>query len=119
MLDTKTASHSSAHEVRRDVQGLRALAVLAVLVFHVDKEWLPSGFNGVDFVLFRERTARPRRADIYGRTPSQLNRCEELWAFRRIGFGRSIKAYCKYPSAIIGVTFIYNSVGCFLLMRYR
>lgn len=51
MLDTKTTSHSSAHEVRRDVQGLRALAVLAVLVFHIDKEWLPSGFTGVDMFL--------------------------------------------------------------------
>lgn len=51
MLHNKTTSHSSAHDVRRDVQGLRALAVLAVLVFHIDKEWLPSGFTGVDMFL--------------------------------------------------------------------
>ncbi|QVM93947.1 acyltransferase [Pseudomonas entomophila] len=33
---------------RYDVQGLRAIAVLAVILFHVDKHWLPAGFLGVD-----------------------------------------------------------------------
>lgn len=38
MLETKTTSHLSGYDVRRDVKGgLRALAVLAVLVFHIDK----------------------------------------------------------------------------------
>ncbi|KIQ00071.1 MULTISPECIES: acyltransferase family protein [Pseudomonas] len=51
MFKTKTISRSSARDVRRDVQGLRALAVLAVLVFHIEKDWLPSGFTGVDMFL--------------------------------------------------------------------
>lgn len=33
---------------RQDVQGLRAIAVLAVMVFHASKTWLPAGFIGVD-----------------------------------------------------------------------
>lgn len=33
---------------RDDIQGLRALAVLAVIVFHVNDNWLPGGFIGVD-----------------------------------------------------------------------
>lgn len=33
---------------RADINGLRAYAVLAVMVFHFDKLWLPGGFAGVD-----------------------------------------------------------------------
>lgn len=33
---------------RNDIQGLRALAVIAVIAFHVNKNWLPGGFIGVD-----------------------------------------------------------------------
>jgi peptidoglycan/LPS O-acetylase OafA/YrhL len=34
--------------IRLDVQGLRAVAVLSVMLFHVNKAWLPGGFVGVD-----------------------------------------------------------------------
>ena len=34
--------------IRLDVQGLRAVAVLAVIIYHVNNAWLPSGFVGVD-----------------------------------------------------------------------
>ena len=33
---------------RPDIDGLRAVAVTAVLLFHVDESWLPGGFVGVD-----------------------------------------------------------------------
>jgi peptidoglycan/LPS O-acetylase OafA/YrhL len=33
---------------RRDIQGLRALAVGLVIVYHLRPEWLPGGFVGVD-----------------------------------------------------------------------
>ncbi|MBC3436028.1 acyltransferase [Pseudomonas sp. BW16M2] len=35
-------------EFRKDINGLRALAVLAVVVYHFDALWLPGGFAGVD-----------------------------------------------------------------------
>lgn len=33
---------------RTDINGLRTYAVMAVLIFHFNKEWLPGGFAGVD-----------------------------------------------------------------------
>lgn len=38
----------SSIKFRLDVQGLRAVAVLAVIVFHFNPSWLPGGFVGVD-----------------------------------------------------------------------
>ena len=35
-------------EFRKDINGLRALAVLAVVIYHFDAAWLPGGFAGVD-----------------------------------------------------------------------
>lgn len=34
--------------LKLDIQGLRALAVIFVVIFHIDKKWLPGGFIGVD-----------------------------------------------------------------------
>ncbi|MFJ4066657.1 acyltransferase family protein [Pseudomonas sp. NPDC089996] len=39
---------SPSKNTRMDVQGLRAVAVLAVLAYHMDNSWLPSGYAGVD-----------------------------------------------------------------------
>lgn len=44
----KSVAVSDADSFRGDIQGLRAIAVLAVILFHVNKEWLPGGFVGVD-----------------------------------------------------------------------
>lgn len=35
-------------EFRKDINGLRALAVLAVVIYHFNALWLPGGFAGVD-----------------------------------------------------------------------
>ncbi len=49
----RPAAHKSGHGVRHDLEGLRALAVLGVVVYHLRPSWLPGGFAGVDvfFVL--------------------------------------------------------------------
>ncbi|WP_418135128.1 acyltransferase family protein [Psychromonas sp. GE-S-Ul-11] len=33
---------------RADINGLRAIAVIAVVLFHFNESWLPGGFAGVD-----------------------------------------------------------------------
>lgn len=38
----------SGLEYRADIDGLRALAVTVVILFHLDVSWLPGGFIGVD-----------------------------------------------------------------------
>jgi peptidoglycan/LPS O-acetylase OafA/YrhL len=44
----RVLSNSSHADYRRDIDGLRALAVLAVLAFHAFPQVLPGGFVGVD-----------------------------------------------------------------------
>lgn len=40
--------HNNNFSYRPDIDGLRALAVLAVVIYHFNKQWLPGGFVGVD-----------------------------------------------------------------------
>ena len=46
------SSHAAPREqragYRADIDGLRAVAVIAVIVFHLDESYLPGGFTGVD-----------------------------------------------------------------------
>lgn len=41
-------SGSKSLNFRYDINGLRAIAVIAVVIFHFDPSWLPGGFAGVD-----------------------------------------------------------------------
>ena len=45
--DTPVSSDASPH-FRPDIEGLRAVAILAVLAYHAGIPWLPGGFVGVD-----------------------------------------------------------------------
>lgn len=39
---------SAGTRIRFDIEGLRAIAVVSVVIYHVNSSWLPGGFSGVD-----------------------------------------------------------------------
>ncbi|QKT11968.1 acyltransferase family protein [Rhodococcus sp. W8901] len=47
-IPTARLDESGGRRYRRGMDGVRAWAVLAVLVYHLDETWLPGGFLGVD-----------------------------------------------------------------------
>jgi peptidoglycan/LPS O-acetylase OafA/YrhL len=68
------SSAEQTQTYRPDIDGLRALAVLAVLVFHLDSAWLPGGFAGVDafFVISGYVVTRGLAAQNAGGLATQL-----------------------------------------------
>ena len=61
-------------DYRPDVDGLRAIAVLSVILFHIDKALLPGGFVGVDvfFVISGFLISRNLLSEIEGERFSLL-----------------------------------------------
>lgn len=91
---------------RPEIDGLRALAVMAVIINHIEPGILPSGFLGVDifFVIsgFVVTSSLARKADSSWR--------EYLLTFyaRRVKRLFPALAICVVITSIIGCLFIYN-----------
>lgn len=67
----ESGSPTLAGGIRLDVQGLRAVAVLAVILYHVNEGWLKAGFIGVDvffvisgFIITTLLTEPGRKVDL-------------------------------------------------------
>lgn len=68
----------------RGIDGLRAFAVLMVIVFHLDATWLPGGFSGVD--VFFVISGYVVTLSLLSRPQKKLN--EFLWDFYKRRFVR-------------------------------
>jgi peptidoglycan/LPS O-acetylase OafA/YrhL len=100
-----SAAAPKAAEARIDgIRGLRALAVLSVVLFHVDPAWLPGGFVGVDvfFVISGFIVAH----SVHGARDEGFRRYF-LWFYRR-RFLRILPAIYLYVAVAVlaGILFI-------------
>lgn len=72
---------NAEHSIRLDVQGLRAVGVLAVLLYHTNSAWLKAGYVGVDvffvisgFIITALLTERRGRIDLAAFYASRVKR---------------------------------------------
>lgn len=75
------AATAAKQDMRLDVQGLRAIAVLAVLIYHANSSWLSAGFVGVDvffvisgFIITALLTERSNKVDLVAFYASRIKR---------------------------------------------
>ncbi|MBR2692330.1 MAG: acyltransferase family protein [Aquamicrobium sp.] len=95
-------------EKRTDIEGLRAIAVSSVLLFHYDRSWLPGGFVGVDvFFVISGYLITKRLEESIARNNGRL--LPVLFDF----YGRRIRRI--YP-ALLAVLATTLAVGWFFLI---
>ncbi|MFQ6558126.1 acyltransferase family protein [Pseudomonas sp. Lb2C1-1] len=70
-----------ARSIRLDIQGLRAIAVLAVMLYHANNGWLKAGYVGVDiffvisgFIITALLTERSDKVDLVSFYASRIKR---------------------------------------------
>ena len=90
----RAAALPHSFSFRPDIDGLRAVAVVAVILFHVDESWLPGGFVGVD--LFFVISGYVVAGSLLGRSAS-TSASEYLTAF----YSRRLK---RLSPALVAVT---------------
>lgn len=87
---------------RDDIQGLRALAVISVIIFHIQHEWLPGGFIGVD-IFFVISGFLISKSIIDGKDKDQFN----FFRFFIGRFKRIVPAYYFMLLFCIGAAILY------------
>lgn len=85
-------------EFRPDVQGLRAFAVMSVFIYHMNAQWLPGGFTGVDifFVI-----------SGYVVTPQLLRKDESRAQWLILFFSRRVKRLVPILIVVILATSVF------------
>ena len=100
-----SATAKSSVQYRPAIDGLRGVAVLAVFIFHLKRQWLPGGFVGVDvfFVisgfLITSILLREFEHNSFG-----------LWKFYQRRIARLFPAFFTVALAtLLGAFFIYSA----------
>lgn len=89
------------------IDGLRAIAVLAVIVFHLDPAWLPGGFTGVD--VFFVISGFVVSASVHRLPPLSLGQSMLRFYARRICRIAPALLACVLLTAVASVLFIPES----------
>jgi len=89
------------------IDGLRAIAVLAVIVFHLDPAWLPGGFTGVD--VFFVISGFVVSASVHRLPPLSLGASMLRFYARRIRRIAPALVTCLLVTALASVLFIPES----------
>jgi peptidoglycan/LPS O-acetylase OafA/YrhL len=103
-MPPSTTPHSAHKLYFPAVDGLRALAVLSVLVFHLNSAWLPGGFTGVDvFFVISGFVVCASVASLPMATFWQL--CSHFYARRILRIGPAL-VMCLVISGLLSTLFI-------------
>lgn len=97
---------------RGEIDGLRALAVLAVIVYHLSSTWLPGGFLGVD--VFFVISGYVITASIVGRGPQPLGPFLTSFYQRRVQRLAPALIACVSLTALLTCLFVANPTECLL-----
>lgn len=89
------------------IDGLRAIAVLAVILFHLDPAWLPGGFTGVD--VFFVISGFVVSASVHRLPPLSLGQSMLRFYARRIRRIAPALLACLLLTAVASVLFIPES----------
>ena len=89
------------------IDGLRAVAVLSVLVYHLDPEWLPGGFTGVD--VFFVISGFVVSASVHKLPPMRLGAFMLIFYARRVTRIVPALLVCLVVTAVASALFIPNA----------
>ena len=94
---------------RHDIDGLRGLACLFVVLFHMDEHWLPAGYAGVDvFFVISGYVVKlsMRRLRTDGTLRAALRECADFYG-RRVRRLAPLSVACALLSAVAILSLIH------------
>lgn len=127
----KVATSENNNVFLKDLEGLRAVAVLAVLIFHIDDNFLPGGFLGVDlffvisgYVVSKVLVAGGVKGQLFDFYLNRFHRLIPASAVTILAtlllfelFASQLANYDFYASALSSI-FSFSNIKFFLISGY-